>query len=443
MPSRSDQLSSYRFAMRRVALALLARDMDAAGTSGQRSGLSLLTGVLITALVMCGFTIWGLLRPDRSDNWRRGDAVIVERESGARFVFIDGRLHPVANYSSALLILDRDRPAVVSATQRSLRAAVRGAALGIPGAPDSLPSRGGLLRGPWSVCSRPDGSSVVQAGEVPLGGRSVGASGLLVSVPDGTTYLVWNGMRARLREPYELRAMLVWGSPTPVAAALVSGLPAVPDIGRISVPDRGRPFAPMDGVRIGEVLVVDGRQHVVALADGFAPINEFQAALLLGDPATVRVIGQKQATPLSPGEFAVAPKVELPGVWVGLPTTPPSLIEPPDGAVCAVGAEVVVGARPRAGLAIRRSAGRLLADEVYLPSGRGAIVSCLAAPAAPTGTLHLITDLGVRHPIRSPEALRALGYTSVTPVELPAEVVDLLPAGATLDQQAARSPLGA
>jgi hypothetical protein len=145
---------------------------------------------------------------------------------------------------------------------------------------------------------------------------------------------------------------------------------------------------------------------------------------------------------LSAGEFASLPRVTLPGTWSSLPSTMPRLVTPPaGGAVCAAGGEVVVGARPLVGAAAVGRSGSS-ADEISVPAGRGAVIAAMPAPDAPAGTLHVVTDLGVRHPVPSADVLPMLGYAGVQPVRLPAEIVALMPVGPALYPQAARKPLG-
>jgi hypothetical protein len=235
--------------------------------------------------------------------------------------------------------------------------------------------------------------------------------------------------------------MLVWGTPAPVPAAVVNALAATADIARVPVPRRGQPFAPVPGARIGQVFLVDGRQHAVALADGLAPVTPFQAALVIGDPATVEQVGQTAATPLSPGEFARLPRTTFLGSWDGLPSDVPRPVAVgAPAAVCASvgpGGEVVVSSAPPRGAASAGSS-QGLADEVSLPPGRGVLAT--AGPDA--GPVYLVTDLGVRHPVASADVVAALGYAGSRPVSVPAEVLALLPTGPSLDPQAARAVVG-
>jgi hypothetical protein len=85
--------------------------------------------------------------------------------------------------------------------------------------------------------------------------------------------------------------------------------------------------------------------------------------------------------------------------------------------------------------------GRTLADRVHVPGGRGAIVSVLLPPgSAGRGTLYLITDQGIKYPLggsNADETKAKLGYGNVIPTEMPALFLDLMPAGAELDPDAA------
>jgi hypothetical protein len=57
-----------------------------------------------------------------------------------------------------------------------------------------------------------------------------------------------------------------------------------------------------------------------------------------------------------------------------------------------------------------------------------------------TGVLALVTDLGRRHAVPDPAALDALGYAGQPPVDVPSQVLALLPAGPALDPAAALLP---
>ncbi|MER7475940.1 type VII secretion protein EccB, partial [Micromonospora sp. NPDC000018] len=75
---------------------------------------------------------------------------------------------------------------------------------------------------------------------------------------------------------------------------------------------------------------------------------------------------------------------------------------------------------------------------VVVEPGRGAVVESVAAPGASGGAVSVVTDLGRRYVLAGGEVRGMLGYRDVRPLRLPAGLVSLVPAGATLDPAAAR-----
>src|SRR3954447_12973999 len=154
MASRADQLHSRQFTVQRVVAALAMRDADAATAPGRRIGGALLAGLLFGALGGAAGGVYAVLRPGGDASWRDGTSVIVEAETGARFVYRDGVLYPVLNYSSARLVLGANA-STVRASRSALAGVPRGHPVGIAGAPDALPAAADLLPGNWTLCSRP------------------------------------------------------------------------------------------------------------------------------------------------------------------------------------------------------------------------------------------------------------------------------------------------
>src|SRR5688572_19605649 len=145
MQSRRDQIHSYQFFLHRVISGLVAREADPAELPFRRLGGAALGSVMIAVLALAAVGVYGLVVGGGATSWRAGTFVIVEKETGTRYIYRDGYLHPVLNFASARLVLGQPAPAkMVSA--KSLVGVARGAALGIPGAPDALPDRGRLAR---------------------------------------------------------------------------------------------------------------------------------------------------------------------------------------------------------------------------------------------------------------------------------------------------------
>ncbi|MBO4207361.1 type VII secretion protein EccB, partial [Micromonospora echinofusca] len=85
--------------------------------------------------------------------------------------------------------------------------------------------------------------------------------------------------------------------------------------------------------------------------------------------------------------------------------------------------------------------GPVLADQVLVEPGQGAVVEAVAAPGAAGGAVSVVTDLGRRYAVTDAAVLGMLGYRTARPLRLPAGVVALVPAGGALDPAVARKPV--
>ncbi|RQW84640.1 type VII secretion protein EccB, partial [Micromonospora globispora] len=238
MPSRQDQLHSYQFTVQRAVAALVMRETDPAQSPFRRLAGAGLASVLVAVIGLGGFALYGLFSGGGTD-WRDSGAVIVEKESGARFVYREQQLHPVLNYASALLIIGAERPKTVLVSRRSIEGVPRGLPLGIADAPDSLPAPGRLSTAPWTVCSdvptEPGGAeprSALLIGQDATGGRALGDQGVLLRHPDGTLHLLWHQRRHLLRDTDRVLAALAATREraVPVASALLNTVPAGADL---------------------------------------------------------------------------------------------------------------------------------------------------------------------------------------------------------------------
>jgi type VII secretion protein EccB len=473
MPSRQDQLHSYQFSVQRVVAALVMRDTDPAQSPFRRVAGATMAGAVFATLALAGAAVIGL-RAGGPGDWRTEGKVIIEKESGARYVYYkgDGKLHPVLNYASALLIAGGDHPDVEMVSRSALASAQRGTPMGIPGAPDSLPDPKGLLRAPWTLCSPAGGAdaadpaaprSLLVLGSAAKGGRALvptgaanAADGMLLSTPDGRRYLVYDNKRYRLVEPDTVLRAFAWSTTRTlqVSPAVVNALPAGPDMRLLSIPGRGGRSPAVPGAKIGQVysFMVSGvTQHAVVLADGLADITEAQAALLAVDPDTPPG-PNPDGSSLKPPDYQSATRSKA-----GLTQAPPFATRPEireaTNSVCVsvhgekgadevrLDASLPDSIAPTA-TAARTARGALLADLVSVPPGRGALVEAVAAPGDPSGALSIVTDLGVRYPLASRDLAAKLGYRGVSPLRMPAEIVSLLPSGPALDPAAAQQGTG-
>ncbi|MFC4066881.1 type VII secretion protein EccB [Actinoplanes subglobosus] len=431
MPSRQDELHSYQYSVQRVVAALVSHDPDPHRSPLRRAGVTALVGLLVAALTVGGFAVYGLFTGHSMAEANDTTAVLVEKNSGARYVYLksDGKLHPVLNYTSGLLLIDGDTPSLKTVPADKLARIPLGATLGIPDAPDALPAAVNLLGGAWSVCTdtvagRPRSTLVVGTA---MSGGSAQAGGLLVRDASGRTHLVIAGKRHLLpaaRVDAIERALGWYGTrPWLVSTAWADAVPAGPDLAAPVIP-AGRKSSVIAGRKVGQVLTGDGKTFAVVLADGIAALTEMQARLLATTPIKV---GAEVFVKLPPSD------VQLGGAAEGLPATVPTLAQAPASAcVTMPGDTITVNATIPAGTA---PAGKARVDLVHVARGKGALVEATASPDAPegSGTVSLITDAGLYHPLASRDLLSRFGYGSVRPARIPAQLVAYLPAGPALD----------
>ncbi|HEX8631669.1 MAG TPA: type VII secretion protein EccB [Catenuloplanes sp.] len=468
MASRQDQLHSHQFMIQRVVAALVMRETDPAQSPFRRAAGATLASVLVAAIGLGGVAVYGVLVGSGKFDPAKTDAVVVEKESGARYVNRDGRLHPVVNYASALLIVRSGQPRTVLAARRSLEGMPRGAPLGIVDAPDSLPARDRLLGVPWSLCTTAGGDgkqagprSVLLVGRAPTGGRPLGEDAVLARHPDGSVHVIWRNQRHPVRQTDRVIKALGWGSrqPVRVSAALLNGLQVADRFDLIDIPGRGQPSEKVRSARIGQVFVVrtqgGEKQFAVALRNGLAPVSQVQVDILLADERTRDLVRQTEPTELKQSQFAGSPAEPPLGAAAGFPPlrSVPTLVDAVDGALCGLVptdagvAEVRIGATvPDPGVAAttgsRSDRGTVLVDLVVVPPGSGTVVEAAPAPGAGGGAVSVVTDLGRRFAVSDPEVLGVLGYGGVRPVRMPSALVSLIPAGPALDPAAALAPAG-
>ncbi|CAL9427458.1 type VII secretion protein EccB [Streptomyces sp. DH-12] len=480
MDNKRDQVQAHLFVMGRLASAMLRAEPDAPESPLGRTNRGAAIGVVIAVLVCAGAFVFGLLRPGGNDSWRSGENLIVDKQTGARYLYLDGRLRPVRNYASARLIAGGDIKVTTVGTA-SLAGTAHGTPLGVPDAPDALPGTGDLDRTPWLVCSavRPRTTGVVTATttlalgtdapqDLP-GGRRLGAGeGLLVAGPDDATYLLWQGSRLRLDERAKAAESLGYGSvePRPVSAAFLDAFPLGPDLTPAEVPGRGEKGPELGGhdTRVGQLFRVDvpgsDARHHLLTREGLVPLTATEATLVLGDPRTrERAYGGEAANVATLGadilaEHLAQDSASAEASSAKLPEKPPAAVTVPAGSVaCAdvdsagsgvrVGASVLPeGALPRTVQepAPATEPGCLKVDAIAVQAGKGSLVRALSASGSALGdTTYLVTDEGVKYRLLSQEGVEALGYGGVEARTMPSPLLAMLPSGPDLTPEAASS----
>ncbi len=443
MASRRDQLQSHQFLTQRVISAMVMRETDPAQSPLRRGIGAVFAGLMISVMVAAGFGVYGLLTKTGGDAWKTDGAVVIERETGAAFVFQGGELHPMLNYASALLVTGSAPRAVFRQSAGALNSVPRGVMLGIPNAPDSLPAAADIVTTPWTVCA---GGAVtaLDIGTAPVGATAMGDRGVLVGDPStGATDLIWHGTRYAIGADV-LPALFGVVTPTAVGSAWLNGIPQGPDIVPFDIPDRGTPSDAAPAYTVGQILSTPigtgGQQFWMVLSAGLAPITELQK-----DVAVSRGAGAPQQ--VTAAAATAIQRTTVPGQTTAraLPTRPPTLIPAPQR-MCAVfrggGAPSISvgGSAPPPGTPTGSHAG-VVADTVSVPPGHVAVVRVMASADSTLSGYCLVTDLGIRYAVASDDVLTMLGYQAADAVAMPAALIRLIPAGPALDPAAAAQPV--
>ncbi|WP_153506283.1 type VII secretion protein EccB [Cumulibacter manganitolerans] len=472
MATKRDLFHSYQFSVRRVVSGLVLRETDPAQTPLRRMGGAMFGSVMVAVLALAVTGVVGVIKGGGNTSWKDGGSVIVEKETGATYAWLQDAgtkefaLHPVLNYSSAALLVGSPDP--VSVSHASLIDVPRGPRLGIPGAPDSIPPSEDFAAGPWTLCSEPaktDAGMVAPSTALLVGtqrsaGTSVGAGSIVVKdAQTAAVYLLWNGHRFRLPQAdVALTALGLRDAPQiEVGTAMLTSLPEGPAIAPLSTPAAGTPSSVVAGRAVGQVLVdKTTKQFYLVRAKDLRSISPVEASVTLSAPATAAAYGGSTPTAVEVDNAVVTsvPRVDLPPATFN--DAPREIPEPAPVAgtantVCATFASgsakldlavdaPVEGAQLAPATAARTENGTVLADRVLVPGGHAALVRSIQSASATDGPLFLVTDQGIRFAVADEEAAAALGLDAITPLEMPATLVARIPAGPALDVVSARSP---
>ncbi len=449
-----DEVAAERFRRRRLTSALLAGDADSPNRPLSRLGVGVYGGILVTVLLLAVAGIYGVVRPGGSTAWQEPGAFIVDADTGARYVYLDDVLHPVMNYASARLLLG-DRLHVVSVSTSSLQPAVRGPLIGIPMAPDSLPSASQITGPNWSVCAvgrAADGqplSTQLRPGVAADGSPVDDTTGYLVRTDAGRTYLIRSSHAHEVAPPWIQALGYGAAAPIQVQGTFVAALPAGEPLAPPDVPGLGEPGPALPGTSqpttVGTVYADRTNAYYLVTRDGLAALTPLQAQLLLADPALSAAYGGGSPAPLKVSQTQVteaAPK-PLPPRSPDMPAAPaavPTLADLPPGEqqLCAryldgADPDLVVGpAQP--------SPAEASTGAVRLEPGTGALVAQRPGVDSRGSTVFLVTDTGTRYPLTGPRTIEALGLADAPIAQLSPELLSVLPVGPSLDPDAAAAP---
>jgi type VII secretion protein EccB len=471
MQSRRDRVMAHTFTVGRLGTAMLEADPDAVDAPLRRTRTGTYIGLALAVVLCIGFLVFGLIFPGGANTWRQEGRLVVERDTGAAYLYSDGTLRPVANYASARLI-QGPQGEVSRVSARSLEGVPVGGPVGIPGAPDALPGTDALASAVWRLCAlpaqgdeRPRTALTVDAAPAPA--PPSGDEAVLVAGPDGDRHLLWHGTRLRLDEDGGAVQALGYGtSPAyPVSRAFLDTVPTAPDLSAQEVPGAGTPGPALAGAPrlVGQVFAVSTPdqpdQHYLLAPEGLTPLTLVQALLLLADPDHGEAAypdSSPEAITIPAGEahdhLAAGGEV-ADDAAARLPSAPPELRSPGGEVPCLRldegGALSLTLDAPESVRALPAQEVPAIApgcptpDLIGVPSGGGSVVR-----ARPVGggsgepTYYLVTEAAAKYPVADTDVLSGLGLDAASAVEVPTPLLRLMPTGPVLHPDAAARPLG-
>ncbi|QAY72142.1 type VII secretion protein EccB [Agromyces protaetiae] len=439
MATKKDLIEAQGFSRRRLLTAFTGGAPGGKELEPAKPLRAVIAGIALTVMLLLGGLFYGLIRPGLPADWEN-DRLIIATDTGARYISVEGILHPVINTASARLLVPSGTFSVISTDQGSLEGIEIGRSVGIVGAPDDLPSSAALIDDGWSACLPGGGKTVVALSAKPLSKRAGAGTGLVVR--RGEDLFVVAGSR---------RYSVAAGQSSAILRAVGLG-----ESGAVEVDGRwldlfspGAPLAPLEvagagdpvdgtSLSIGQVVHQIGaaadERYLVTEAGELAPISSLAYQLyLLGTGA---VLGAEEE--VSPADTEPLPNSD----------SPAGSADWPDAALRGLGADVTPCARldtsgdePKAVLGSTEtelpapSAGGTVAMEV----GKGAVVLATGAGANSAGTHFVIDATGTAYAVPGGdlEPLKRLGYDEADVTRVPSAWIAFFPSGPTLSPGAA------
>lgn len=316
--SNRDQNSGHLFYNRRLRAAITRFSVRMKHDDRKQQAALALS--LVFVLLGCGWM--ALLNVMKPAGLVGQSAIVGNRDTGALYAKIDGRLYPALNLTSARLATGTAAtPAWVNPAEISKYPT--GPMIGIAGIPDDLAVSGNPVSA-WAVC---DTAPNRGSGEPPMvtaiagelsGGRAEPLSGsqALLATHRGATYLIWNGQRSRIDTAdrsvtFNLGLDPGVTRPVELSGALFDAMPATEPLVLPSIPEAGTPSRLLPGSVVGRVLETrDANGQVsgfyVLLPNGVQTVTAFVADLL----RTANSQGATTPELVSPDKLVNIPEVE-------------------------------------------------------------------------------------------------------------------------------------
>jgi type VII secretion protein EccB len=429
MPSNKDVVEAQRYNRKRLVTAFMS------GTPGGREleprGFTypLIIGVVLTAVIVVVGIVVAKFAPTLPEGWEDNKLIVVA-DTGARYFTMGGTLYPVSNITSARLMSEPGEFQPIKVDSAVLEGKPRGREIGIPGAPDDVPSVDQLRGDTWVSCAKGgDGNQTWVAASA----EGLLPTELAVVVNEGQRYLIVGGMKYQISDDDVYTQLIIASQHAEhnVNAAWLNLFERGSELKKIRLENAGQPVTGFPkrlvGLDVGSLVKIEGQingedQYFVVIGNGqLSRLTELQAQVLGLTSAGQLVITANEVVDNSIGIDKVSPA--LPKDWPDkLPTEEVGEGSMPC-ATLAVSSEQV----PTVGLGALAPA---TVEENTLPvavsGGYGALVR---ASSGSVGAVRLITDSGQAFSLGDDprDTLSRFGYSEANIVVVPGAWVSLVP----------------
>ena len=192
MATKKDLIEAQGFSRRRLLSAFTGGAPGGKELEPAKPLRAVVAGVALAVGVILVGVFWGIVQPGLPGDWQN-NRLIIATDTGARYVSVEGTLHPVINTASARLLIPVGEFTVVRTDQAALDGIPVGASVGILGAPDDLPAPSALINSSWTACVDDSAGTAVSLSKKPIADLANG-TGTVVQRGDGL-FVIADGLR--------------------------------------------------------------------------------------------------------------------------------------------------------------------------------------------------------------------------------------------------------
>ncbi len=441
MPSNKEILGAQRFNRKRLLTAFTSGTPDGQELEPRSLTVPLIVGAVLAVIAVIVAVVLGRFAPTLPDGWEN-NTLVIENGTGARYLTVDGALHPVTNVTSARLLADPEGYRTVNVDAATILGTPRGPEVGLRDVPDNVPTPADLRSGQWTACVDQESKPHLFVGLEPA---ELSPAPLALVASDDHYFLIADSRRHQIVASDPANVLFSLGleesSARTVSTSWLSLFDRGSDIAPLSVDKAGTAVdgfpARLRTAALGSVIEVTDapmNPHYLVVGDGaIEPLSDVAFQLWkVGSGADANLANPVPATVADIDNIDVV-HTTVPHDW---PTTITTAIDgdhlPCVSLVHDEGTTAsAVGQIP------------LPADEqstapwatVTVAGGSGALVR----DSTPIGAVRFVADTGLSYSLGldPADSLTRLGYADVTITTVPGAWLQLVPDGGTLTHDAA------